>query len=188
METIVKNDVMVLGLKDLFKSVKQEFNYNEWYKALKVSEKPESEIANLINIAKENTYKDKIFKATNVIFDEDKELIKIYKIPDNLYEKTFTNVLTKKSIEFMEFTNFIVWNGIENEDNLCFINLEDYRADNFKKAIFAIGENEVWNALESTIKMDYGTMEKCFKSVRYENDDTCIVEFNNRKEYVVFLV
>lgn len=65
METIVKsqNNEMVLGLKNLLKMAKPIADYDEWYKLLKSNKEPEKEIADLINIAKENTYnEDKIIR------------------------------------------------------------------------------------------------------------------------------
>lgn len=83
METIVKsqNNEMVLGLKNLLKMAKPIADYDEWYKLLKSNKEPEKEIADLINIAKENTYnEDKIYKVVNAIYDEEKELVEIYKV------------------------------------------------------------------------------------------------------------
>lgn len=90
-------------------------------------------------------------------------------------------------IEFIEFINFIVWNGIELEDTLCFINLQDYKVNDFEKAIFKKGE-EVWSALECALKMDYNTIEKSFKGIKHQDDDTIVAEFNDNQEYIIFAI
>ncbi len=189
METIFRNqnNKIVLGLNDLFKMSRQKSNYNEWYNLLKSSKEPEKEITNLINNAKEHTYNNKkIFKAVNAIYDEENDVIEMYKIPEDLYEKTFTHVLTKKLVEFTNFTSFLVYTAIECEEDMGFLLADEYKQGNFDKCNYTAGE-EAWDALEKLICMDYKTMEKEFKSVKWEdNENTAIVSFkNNPKEYAI---
>lgn len=126
------------------------------------------------------------------IFDEIKNIVKVYKckISNKVNpNKPFFNFLTKRQVQFDDFTSFIVWNGIECERELCFMTIKDYRNIKYEDAKYAQGEEDVWNALESIIGMDYNDMEKKFKSVRFkDNDDTCIVKFDNGKEYAILIV
>jgi len=188
METIVRNqnNEMVLGLKNLFKMAKPTSDYNEWHGLLKSNKEPEKEIADLINIAKEHTYgEDKIFKSLNVIYDEEKDLVEMYKVPD-LSDKEFTHVLTKKSVQFTDFTAFLLYTAVECEEDMGFLLESEYHEGDFDKCKYANGE-DVWDTLEKLIGMDYDTMEEDFKSVRWEdNDNTAIISFmNNDKEYSI---
>ena len=189
METIVKNqnNEMVLGLSDLFKMAKPASDYNEWHGLLKSNKEPEKEITELINAAKENTYnEDKIFKALNVIYDEEKDLIEMYKVPEGLCNKPFTHVLTKRSVEFTDFTSFLLYIAVECEEDMGFLLESEYHEGDFDKCKYATGE-DVWNVLEKLIGMDYDTIEEGFKSIRWEdNDNTAIVKFkNDSKEYAI---
>ncbi|MBY6836001.1 hypothetical protein FDG50_00460 [Clostridium botulinum] len=187
MENIVKNNEMVLGLKDLFKMGKSSLSFDKWYGILKSNKQPEKEIASLINVAKENTYNEnKIFKAVNAIYDEDAEAVKIYKLLDGVCKNPFTHVLTKKLVEFTDFTSFLVYTAIECEEDMGFLLADEYKQGKFDMCNYAVGE-EVWYVLEKLICMDYKTMEKEFKSVKWEdNENTAIVSFkNNPKEYAI---
>lgn len=189
METIVKNqnNEMVLGLKNLFKMAKPTSDYNEWYGLLKSDKEPEKQITDLVNVAKENTYgEEKIFKTVNVIFDEEKDLVEIYKVPEGLSEKPFTHVFTKRLMEFTDFTAFLLFTAVECEEDMGFILESEYREGDFDNCQYATGE-EVWDALEELIGMDYITMEEEFKSVKWEdNENTAIVKFkNDDKEYAI---
>lgn len=125
----------------------------------------------------------------NYIFDEIKNIVKVYKckISNKVNpNKPFVNFLTKKEVEFTDFTSFIMWNGIECEEELCFMTAKDYKSGEFKNAKYAVGEENIWGALETKIGMDYDAMEKNFKSVRFkDNENTCIVKFNDGKEYAI---
>lgn len=187
METIVKNNEMVLGLNNLFKMAKPSSSYADWYKGLKESKTPEIEITNLINVAKENTYNEnKIFEAVNVVYDEDKDLVEMYKVPEILCNKEFTHVLTKRSVEFTDFTSFIMYTAIEHLEDMGFLLESEYHEGDFDRCKYANGE-DVWEALEKLIGMDYDTMEEKFKTIRWEdNGNTAIVSFkNDKKEYAI---
>ncbi|SFC14166.1 hypothetical protein [Clostridium uliginosum] len=123
------------------------------------------------------------------IVDESKNIVKVYKckISNKVNpSKPFSSVLTKKQVDFDDFSSFIVWNGIECEEELCFMTAKDYKSREFKNAIYATSEDDIWNALEATIEMDYDTMEKEFEGVRFrDNENTCVVKFNNEKEYAI---
>lgn len=180
METILTNNQsneMVLGLNNLFKMAKPISDYNEWYKELKASKEPEIQITDLVNVAKENTYgEDKIFKTINVIFDEEKDLVEIYKVPEDLCEKPFTHVFTKRSMEFAEFTSFLVYVAVECEEDMGFLLESDYYDGSFENCKYQTGE-DVWDALEELIGMDYYAMEERFESCSWEdNDNTCIAK------------
>ncbi len=125
------------------------------------------------------------------VFDEMKNIVKVYKCkisnkanPDKL----FVNFLTKKQVGFDDFTSFILFNGVIRGEKLCFMTSKDYKKGKFDNAKYAQGENDVWNALKSLVGMDYDTMEKNFESVRFkDNENTCIVKFNDRKEYAIWM-
>ncbi|MBY6929780.1 hypothetical protein [Clostridium botulinum] len=187
MENIVKNNEAVLVLKDLFKMGKSSLSFNKWYEILKSNKQPEKEIASVINVAKENTYnEDKIFKAVNAIYDEEKDLVEMYKVPEILCNKEFTHVLTKKSVQFMDLTSFLLYTAVECEEDMGFLLENEYHEGNFDNFQYATGE-DVWKTLEKLIGMDYKTMEKEFKSVRWEdNENTAIVSFkNDNKDYAI---
>ncbi|NRT91483.1 hypothetical protein [Clostridium beijerinckii] len=187
METIAKNNEMVLGLNNVFKMAKLSSSYADWYKGLKESKTPEIEITNLINVAKENTYNEnKIFKAVNVVYDEDKDLVEMYKVPEILCDKNFTHVFTKRSVEFADFTSFIMYTAVECEEDMGFLDAKSYHEGNFDNCQYATNE-DAWEALEKLICMDYDEMEKEFKTIGWEdNENTAIVSFkNDDKEYAI---
>lgn len=191
MERIVKNqsNEMVLGLSSLFKMANPTSSYIEWYKLLKSNKEPEKEIADLINVAKENTYsEDKIFKAVNAIYYEEKDLVEMYKVPDNFCDKPFTHVLTKRSVEFTDFSSFLLYTAIECEEDMGFLLVNEYYHGNFDNCQYSLdGENDVWDRLQELVGRDYDTMEEDFKSVRWEdNNNTAIVSFkDDDKKYAI---
>ena len=191
METIVRNqnNEMVLGLKNLFEMAKPTSDYDEWYGLLKSNKEPQIQIADLVNVAKESTYnKDKIFKAVNVIYDEERDLVEMYKVPEDLCEKTFTHVLTKRSVEFTDVTSFLIYTAIECEEDMGFLIYDEYTEGNFDNCKYSSdGENDVWDRLHELVGRDYDTMEEEFKSIRWEdNENTAIVKFkNDNKEYAI---
>jgi len=180
---VVKGDGFRNG--QLFKMAKLTTDYDEWYKLLKANKEPEKEIADLINVAKENTYdEDKIFKAVNVVYDEEKELVEMYKVPKILCEKPFTHVETKRSIDWIDFTCLIL-NCIEWDEDMGFTTEKSYHdgscfdEDNEEKLIkYAFSEDEIWDMLfEVTGTEDYDDLEEKFESCSWEdNENTCIVK------------
>ncbi|NRT88901.1 hypothetical protein [Clostridium beijerinckii] len=186
METIVKNNEMVLGLNNLFKMAKPSSSYADWYKGLKESKTPEIEITNLINVAKENTYNEnKIFKAVNVVYDEDKDLVEMYKVPEILCNKEFTHVLTKRSVEFTDFTSFIMYTAIERLEDMGCILESEYHEGNFDNCVYETGEN-IWKVLFNVIGVkDYEEFEEKFEHCRWEdNYNTCIAKIGS-VEYAI---
>ncbi len=125
----------------------------------------------------------------NYIYDEMKNIVKVYKCKISNKanpNKLFVNFLTKKQVGFDDFTSFVLLKGVVQGQKLWFVELKDYKKGKFDNARYAQGENDVWNALKSLVGMDYDTMEKNFESVRFkDNENTCIVKFDNGKEYVI---
>jgi hypothetical protein len=147
----------------------------------------------IINLFNAITLKGKtlteVIGDAHYIYDEIKNTVKVYKckISNKVNpNKPFISFLTKKQVDFDDFTSWIVLNGIECEEELCFMTAKDYKSGEFENAQYAQGEDNVWSALEELIGMDYDIMQDKFKSVRFrDNENTCIVKFDDGKEYAI---
>ena len=95
--------------------------------------------------------------------------------------------LSKKEIDFMDFTSFIVNTAVENDEDMGFLSEKDYHNGDFENSLYSSSESEAWNNLEKLIGRDYDQMEKEFKSCRWEdNENTAIISFeNDQKEYAI---
>lgn len=93
---------------------------------------------------------------------------------------------SKKEIDFLDFTCFILDTAIHNEEDMGFMLESEYHNGDFDNAIYGTGE-ECWGMLFRLIGRDFEQMEEDFEYCKWEdNDNTCIAKFkNDDKEYAI---
>lgn len=98
----------------------------------------------------------------------------------------YQNQKSKKEIDFLDFTCFILDTGIHNDEDMGFLMEGDYHDGNFDNCKYERGEN-VWKVLEELIGRDFEQMEEDFEYCSWEdNNNTCIAKFkNDNKKYAV---
>jgi uncharacterized protein YbcV (DUF1398 family) len=182
METIVKNNEMVLGLNNLFGMAMPKSNYTKWYAAFKEDREPKKYIYNLINNTKESTG----FKSMDVLFDEEKEIIKINEIED-LFGKQIIHISTKRTVEFETFTSLILL-AINEESSLAYTKMENYNveSEDFEYEMICEEKREIWDGLEKITGLDYYQREEGFESARFTNEfeNNMIIKIAG-KEYII---
>jgi hypothetical protein len=180
----VKNNEIVLGLKNLFKMAMRTANYAEWYRKVKEGRESKKHIHNLINKANGSIG----FKSMDAVFDEETEVIKINRIPEDIFEKPIIKVVTKKALEYTNFTSLIAL-AIAEDSTLAYTKMENYHLESkeFEYEVICEGQEEVWDGLKRITGLtDYYDIEEAFESAVFidEFENSMIVEIAG-KEYVI---
>lgn len=101
----------------------------------------------------------------------------------------------KKREMLMELINFIIYYGVDFEDEMLFLKEEEYKKGIYDNMLVGNGEEEVWNCLHKILGIEYEDddqdqayeeMEKGFQGVEFkDNESTAIITFNNNKYAVL---
>ncbi|GKX65812.1 hypothetical protein [Inconstantimicrobium mannanitabidum] len=97
----------------------------------------------------------------------------------------------KKREMFMDLINFIIYYGVEFQDEMLFLKEEDYKKGIYDNMLVGNGEKEVWSCLHKMLNIKnndqaYEELEKGFQNVEFDdNESTAIITFNNNKYAVL---
>lgn len=98
------------------------------------------------------------------------------------------NKSSEREMEFVDFTSFILWHGIELEENMIYMTADEYLKGDFDNAIFADGtENANWDALEKILGMDFEEMEENFKSSNIKDNENTVIATIGEKSIAILV-
>lgn len=188
---------MEFGLKDLFaKANVGAGNFIDWFKGfkeLKETEKAET-VKNLVNGARNND--SEIFSACNAIYNEKEIKVTLFEIPELLSNnKTFTHAETQRSIEYTDFTCFLL-NSVMEEFQLAIINFQCYLdfdeetdtdEDLEKQIKIADTEEDKYSFIEEIAGIKFDDWEEHFIYAYFEDLDEqrMFVKFDNGIEVMI---